>query len=132
MLKIGENGLLPSIVHTWGWACVCRVDLTYVGCELEETLTTQLKYKSSCLSPKPSPTYLQPRDPLFEVLHWQNTLHSMSWLGLGGLVQISSIPSPSMAFLVSFHTNKLGWISLFFVLLPIIVSLISMFFASIE
>ena len=70
MLKIGENGLLLSIVHTWGWAYVHKVDLTYVGHESEENLTTLLKYKSSCLSPKPSPMYLQPREPLFKVPQW--------------------------------------------------------------
>ena len=57
MLKTGEEGLLPSAMHTWGWACVGRVDLVYVGRESEETLTALLKYKSSHLSPKPSPTY---------------------------------------------------------------------------
>ena len=52
MLKTGEEGLLPSAVHTWGWACVGRVDLVYVGRESEETLTALIKYKSSHLGPK--------------------------------------------------------------------------------
>ena len=58
MLKKGENGLLPSVMHTWGWAYIHRVDLTYVGRESEGTLTSLFKYKSSGLSPKPSLTYL--------------------------------------------------------------------------
>ena len=44
----------------------------------------------------------------------------MSRLGLEGLVLISRIPSSPMVFLVSSHTIKLGWMSLFFVLLSII------------
>ena len=70
MLKTGEKGLLPSVVCIWGWAYVRRVDLAYMGHELKETLTALLKYKSSRLSPKPSPTYFQPREPFFEVPQW--------------------------------------------------------------
>ena len=103
-----------------------------MGRESKETLTALTKYQSSHLSPKPSPTYFQPRESLFEHPYWQKTLHSMSWLGLGGLVRISRIPSPLMAFLVSFHTIKLGWMSLFFLLLQIIGSLLGIFFTSME
>ena len=34
MLKTGENELLPSVVHMWGWACVCSFDFAYVGLTL--------------------------------------------------------------------------------------------------
>ena len=37
-----------------------------MGYKSKETLTALIKYKSSCLSPKLSPTYFQPRKPLFK------------------------------------------------------------------
>ena len=72
----------------------------------KKTLIDLLKYKSSRLSVKPSPTYFQPRKPFFEVPQWQKTFHLMSRLRLGGLVPISRIPSPPMVFLMSSHTIK--------------------------
>jgi len=52
MLKTRENELLPSAVRTWGWACVRRVDLAYMGRKLEETLTSLIKYTSNRLGPQ--------------------------------------------------------------------------------
>ena len=57
MLKIGENDFLPSSVHMWGWVYVRsfrvrKVDLAYISCESEETLTALIKYKHSRLGPK--------------------------------------------------------------------------------
>ena len=76
--------------------------------------------------------YFQPREHFFEVCQWQKTLLLMSSLGLGSLVPISRILLFPMAFLASSLTIKLGWMSLFFVLLSTIGFLLSMYFASTE
>jgi len=43
MLKTGENELLPSAVHTWGWACVSSFDFAYVGLTLRAWAANQRK-----------------------------------------------------------------------------------------
>ena len=76
--------------------------------------------------------HIQSKETFFEVPQWQKILHLMSGLKLGGVVPISRIPSPFVVFLVSFHIIKLGWMNLFFVLLPTIGFLFGMFSASME
>ena len=61
----------------------------------------------------------------------ENSPLDVSALGLGGLVPISRISSP-LVFLMSSYITKLGWMSLFFVLLPTIRFLLGMFFFSME
>ena len=64
--------------------------------------------------------YFQPRKYFFVVSQWQKTLPSMSSLGLGSLVSISRTLLFLMAFLALSLTKKLGWMKLFFMLLPTI------------
>ena len=70
-LKTWGHGLLLSVVCTRVWAYVRSFDFAYVGlisCTWttnQKTLTDLLRYKSSHLSPKPSPMYFQPREHIF-------------------------------------------------------------------
>ena len=97
-----------------GWLCIH-------GPQIKKPLADLLRYKSSHLGPKPSPMYFQPKEHFFEVYQWQKTLLLMSPLGSRSLVPNLSIFLLPMAFLTSSLTINLGWMSLFFMLLPTIV-----------
>ena len=112
-------------LHTQGWFCIRRL-------WINKTLANLLRYKSSCLSLKPSPTYFQPREHFFKVSQWKNILLLMSPLGLESLVLISRILLLPMAFLASSFTIKLRWMSLFFMLQPTIGFLLGMYCTSTE
>ena len=101
-LCVREDGLAYAdlTLCTQGWPCVH-------GPRIKKTLMDLLKYKSSRLSPKPLPTYFQPREHYFEVPQWQKTLLLMPLLGLGSLVSISRIPLLSMVFLAFFSYHQI-------------------------
>ena len=52
MLKTRASGLLPSAVHTWGWAYVHNFDFAYAGLTMRMWAANQRKLLQPYLSIK--------------------------------------------------------------------------------